>query len=765
MCNLFRDLGLILCVVAFLGPSAWAVPPNRYLPEGTGVIDGRAAVVVLPRGYDTGTTSYLDPSGLEVHLTPLDDPDEDFTYPAGSWFQPPPGRYRIWLQGGWRMTPFSALLQYSGQAAEEYIAFGLPTGEAGQVTLPASLEAAPNLDLHLLSAVSYLEEGFARWEISPRRPTTEIGSGVLLPTGKAVGLLWDRKRHAYVALSRPFEVPAEATVEVPLATPGVGADLVVEVKRRLMADKALDLEIELVLRQECAERPPDLSVLTADRVYAFWYGLVPGEAELTGGSEQDYLESRDLQLLAGKVEHLTAELKERPALDVQLELPATLRHEALGLEVRRLPTGEALDRRSLKVLTSRQRFERLPPALLEVELQTAIGAFSRQVDLSSGKDGFLLLKPELITVSGTVYHGDEGRPAMLTFSTAGRTIQARSGEDGLYEADFLEPVQTVSIALDGVDRTPYFDFFRPTLSRSKELNFHLADGDFRVSVVDADTGKGIPGAAVNLRNTFFQDRGRDEDEAPQGTSTGKNERAVFQTATANDTGVVLLPPLREGTLEIRASAKGYAEQRDPLKVQILDDGAEQTFSVRLDPVHDKVEIQLRLPTGAPAVGAELMLLDSLQAGKSLFSARADAQGLVTLPRQQPGFLLIKHPAAAFLVRTWRPEDEELELMLPSSADRPLRVWVRNESGEGVAANAELVLWVDGHRISGAVLAWLAGSSPMADSNGVWIGRNLPRTALKVLARSPRRSGAEGPDSEGVAVEYPWKDVVEVRAAD
>jgi hypothetical protein len=779
MRNLLHVSGLTLCLWFQLGSAAWSGPPSRYMPEGSGVVNGQSSVVVLPRRYDSVSDSsdYLDPAGLEVHLTNVDDPDEELAFPAGSWFQPPHGRYRVWLQGGWRMTPFSADLRYSGQAAEEYITFGLPVGEAGRVTLPAAVDADSNLDLHLLYAGSYLEEGLTRWEVSPRRPTTEMEAGVLLPAGNAVGLLWNRKSHTYVALSRPFKVRAGVTVEAPLAKPGAGADLVVQVERRLVADKAADLAVQLVLKQAGAEREPDLAVFTADKVYAFWYGLEPGPAELTGESERDFLEPRQIDLLAGKIERVAAELKARPALEVQLDLPVALRHEKLALEVRRSATGEILEHRSLEELAPplapplapQYRFERLPPAPLEVELQTGAGSFSRQVDLSSGEDGFLLLKPELITVSGTVYHGDEGHRATLTFANAARTIEARSGDDGRYEAVFLDPVQTVSIALDGVESAPYFDFFRPAIAQSKELDFHLPDGDFRVNVLDAVTGEGIPRAAVEIRNTFFQERDRDEEGAPRRTSTDKNERAVFQTATADETGMARLPPLREGTLEIQASAKGYSAMREALKVQILDAGAEQVVEVKLEPAGETVSLRLRLPNGTPAAGAELLLVDSLGAGNRLFSARSDGQGLARVPLHQPGFLLIKHPATAFLVRDWRPseEDGELEWVLSPAADRPLRVMVKNASGEGVVARADLVLWVDGRRLSGAALAWLAGSIPTADSSGVWIGRNLPRAAMNILAWNPRMpaAGAGPPDSEAMAVAYPWADVVEIRAAE
>lgn len=763
MRNLCR--GSCLALIFLLGGAVWSEPPGTYMPKGSGVVNGKASIVVLPRRFDpvSDSSDYLDPAGLEVHLVRADNPDVELAYPAASWFQPPPGRYRIWLQGGWRITPFSALMLYSGQATSGYMAVGMPVGEAGRVRLPPWVPDDSDLVLHLLYAGEYSEEGFARWELAPRRAATKVGEGVLMPEGKAVGLLWSRKSRAYVALSQPFEVKRGAVVEVPLERPGTSASLVAEVERRHTLDRAADLPVRLAVKRPGAERGPDLAVFTADKAYAVWYHLDPGTAELTGESETDVLGPSSVELAAGRIEHVAAQLKARPALDVQLDLPLSMRHEDLTLELRQVATGEVLSRRAIKARDSELRFERLPPALLEVELQTGLGAVSRQADLTSGEDGFLLLKPELITVSGTVYLGKEGHPATLTFAGAGRTRELRTGEDGRYEAVFLEPVQTVTVALEGVDGTPYFDFFRPALSRSKDLDFHLPAGVFRVSIVDDVTGKGIAGAAVDIRNSFWQERGRDEEESPGRKATDKNERAVFQSARADETGIARLPPLREGALEVRASAQGYRPQRDALKVQILDQDAEQTFEVRLEPVRDLVELRLRLPTGEPAVGAEVMLLDSLEAGQRLFSGRSDEGGIVRIPRQPAGLLLIRHPATAFLVRDWHAEEEKAEWRLPPASDRPLRVSVRSESGEGGIAAAELMLWVAGYRISGPVLGWLAGAGPMADSNGIWIGRNLPRTAVGVLARSSRLTGEEESDSAKVVVEYPWADVVEVRA--
>jgi hypothetical protein len=384
---LHASLALVLGIG--FGSMDYAGALGEPLPEAP-----RAGILVLPRGSDPEADGpgSLDSEGLEAHLASYHDPAVELSYPAGSWFEPPPGLYRIWLQGGWRMTPFSSVISFSGAGTLRSV---LPLGEAGRVRLPGDLSAVPNLELHLLHAGGYREAGFMRWEIAIRRPLSEVVEGVLMPVGKAVGALWDAKHGRYVALSRPFVVRGHETVEVPLKPPGGGALLVAELKRDGMAETAADLEARMVVKQKAGERPADLYVLTTDRVYAFWYRLRPGAADLTGVTGQDFLPPRKLDLRPGRIESVHAELKHRPNLDVQLSLPDSLWRGGLALEVRNLSTGEILDHRSLEKTAARlYRFERVQPALLEVELQTRLGSCSRQVDLSSGEDGFLLLKPE-----------------------------------------------------------------------------------------------------------------------------------------------------------------------------------------------------------------------------------------------------------------------------------------------------------------------------------------------------------------------------------
>lgn len=613
--------------------------------------------------------------------------------------------------------------------------------------MPGNID--PHLELHLLHAGRYLEGDLPQREIAPRKPVSEIGEGVLLPAGKAIGALWDRKSKRYVALSRPFRVEAHKTVEIPFEPPKNVAHLFVQVQRHTVATKAADLALELVLRQGREERPPDLLVTAADRAYGVWYGLEPGPAEVRARSGQTFLGPLPLDLLAGRIEHLTDVLQPRPALDVQLDLPETLRPDELDLVVRRVPAGEILADHILPPGAVSHRFEGLPAVRLEVDLRTRFGIITHPVDLGSGADGFLRIVPELIALRGTVLRGDEGEPAELVFNTvAGETVRARAGDDGAYEIVGFDPLLDVVILQEGKRGARYADIFSPPIAESAERDFQLEDAEDMARVVDAVTGAGIPGAAVLLQNP-----GQERKSLAGG---------YFVAGPTDEDGRTPLPFPSLKSLELRAMAEGYLPMKEP--VRFTGREAAEVFEVRLQPLGKPVELRLRLPDGTPAAGAQVSLLDLPGTEARLFTAGTNAEGVVEPPRQ-PGLLLIKHPAAGFLVREWRPGDgdEAVEWSLPSAAGRPLTVQVRDASGKG-AAGAELALWVGGRHLSGPTLQWLTGSHHLTDATGLWSGRNLPRGPVHILAWRAGTNPAEQ-DPQPTAVPFPWPDPVEVQAVE
>jgi hypothetical protein len=768
MRDLLRVSGLPLVLCASLASPAWSEPPERqkFAPDPeSGVIDGRGSVGVFPVRREGGPPEFLDPAGLEAHLKPYDDPDTELAFPAGEWAQPASGGYLYWLQGGWRMSPYAGLFFHS-DSSDVVMAPVASLVDAGRVRLPADdLNLGPDVVLELLHGGSYRTQGFLRWELLLRRSADEIGEGVLLPAGPAVGALWNRSTGRYVALSRPFTVHGRMVVAAPLAAPQGDAQLVAVIRRDKAAAEGEDPETKLALRHGGREVPPDFKVTAANKTFAYWYTLPPGRVRLRADSGRTAFESPTIELAAGAIERVDGQLAPWPALDVELDLPTGVVPEKL--EVRRLPSGDMVAEQALKPKDDDHRFEKVPPALLEVVLQTPFGAFSRQVDLSSGQDGLVRLEPDLVTLRGTVYHGDEPHPARLTFTnTARATREAEAGEDGLYEVASLSPLRGVSIELPGVKAAPYLDFFAPAIEESQELDFHLSDAEIRVRVTDATTGKGVEKASVHLRNSYVipGDPEADDEELRKDRTKG-----VFQSVTTDETGTAWLPPLRRGSIELTAVAKGYARMKEPLKVEIPDERVDQSFEVRIEPEGAAAALRLRLPNGAPAANAEVMLVKSLSEPSPLFNGRADAEGVVEPPAGAAGVLLAKHPAAAFLVREWQPQEsqEDLEWALPAPGP-PLTVLVRDSSGRSVAPQAELALWAGGRRLSGMALSWLTSRSPATDPNGTWRAANVPAGPLAILAWGiGMRQEAEAGTLDGQATEVgvPWPEVVEVRVVE
>jgi hypothetical protein len=283
------------------------------LPDpATGEIGGKRALAVAPA---QGSHELLSPWGFTAHLVGHDDPSVDLVFPCGTWFLPPPARYRVWVEGEWQISPFSLVLIHTGQPFRGTgMTAAVPVVAAGRVTVPAGLAADPHLVLRLLHAGSYLEGSFLRWELSRRKSIREVGEGLLMPVGPAIGALWDERAQRYVALSRPFEVEARKTVAVPFQPPDGLAAVVAQIQRPTLGQKAEDLKVNVYLQQSGRRLPPGLEVAMADRIYAFWYGLKPGLAELRAASAHTVLEPVPLQLAAGMVERVVGTLKPLPFL-------------------------------------------------------------------------------------------------------------------------------------------------------------------------------------------------------------------------------------------------------------------------------------------------------------------------------------------------------------------------------------------------------------------------------------------------------------------
>ena len=276
--------------------------------------DDASGFAAFPARFSTEQkpVEILDPAGFRLHMTKTSDPGDELVYPAGELIDPPLGRFRIWLQGEWTMTPFSQLVGFGTKREPGLKSLqAIPIVPAGRVTVDPEQAFASHLQLRLL----YLEEdpsGLLRHELTRRRTLAEVGDGLLMPQGRVLAAIWDSGEERYVALSRPFAVRTEETVPAPLERPKPGsAHLVVYVDRPAAAVTSSLRRLSLTVRQRDETRPPDLQVTTPWGSYNIWYDLPPGGAVLAGGNEKLVLAAERLTLADGQVGQFKGTLAKR----------------------------------------------------------------------------------------------------------------------------------------------------------------------------------------------------------------------------------------------------------------------------------------------------------------------------------------------------------------------------------------------------------------------------------------------------------------------
>lgn len=746
---------VLLCSATAQAQLSTELPVDVHDPQ----IEDRLAMAVVPTIWVAGKAQgYLPAEGFEARLVDVEHPETELAFPAGVWFFPPPGLYHVWAEGHGMVSPHPSRL--STGIADAHMVVRPDVVPGGRVAVSDAVAASGD-ELILLAATSEYRGSRPPYEMKRRRPAAEVGDGLMLPQGDAVAALWDAAAQRVVALSRPFRVIDETTVEAPLEVPRSTASLLVD----LVRDFDLELDgrdvVEPRLRRGGEDLPPAVVIATQLHTYAAWYDLPTGPAVLAAHGERTALVPEALDLAPGRIEHRKLPMGPRRDLVVDLDLPAPLDREGATLSVRPLPQGTPLATVALPPATASHRFEGLVPTLAEVELRTSVGSFERRVDLRDAAVTYLTLDPDLISLWGTVALAGDGHAASLTFGTVGnQAVEVETDEAGAYQAALLEPLRSVEVRLTDAALGPWIDFYSPAIDHDRELDFDLPDSDGRVEVVDAATGDPVPAAKVMLRNEYqvhHEESGRDED------------RAVAQRLAADADGVAQLPPLRKGRIELTAVADGYLPMSEPLHREVTDPAQDRFIRLALQPLGETVAVALRLADGTPAAGAEVLLTGSLDGRPALFSGRAGADGVVPVPRP-PGavVLLVRHPSAGGAVRAWPPAGDPggVTWTLPPAAPRPLDLEVRTPSGEEPARQAELALWLDGFRLSGGALAWLTRSRPFTGPDGLWVGHNLPPRSVSVLAwsRQLHTEAASGSlDTLAREIPYPWASPATLRA--
>ncbi|HVE72527.1 MAG TPA: carboxypeptidase-like regulatory domain-containing protein [Thermoanaerobaculia bacterium] len=631
---------------------------------------------------------------------PETDAEQELQYPCGQWFAPPVNKYRVWIEAPGRISPRQNLLVYAGtpfrQAGLPALA---PLVPAGGVGVPDTRPAAEGESIRLFATTS-------RWSpnafLFDRRLHTSV---VQMPAGDSVILgRFDRRTNDAIALSRPIAVEARRTQRIWPTAPSASDVLVI-----LRKPPTLQLRKPAPLaRLTLNGRDADVLVNATDRIVAVWYGVDAPRAEVALVSDSAHWEPRTLRLVPGKVTTIRSEVRPLPSAKVSVNAPVDAKlPEEVTLEVHR--GSEAV--RKVAANVGVHELHELPAAALRVVLRIGQWEWDEVLDLTNGEDGQLAFDLEPLSVHGTVFHGGEPAAAEITFRNGDdRWVAVKTDAEGRYETTlWWSDVQTVRVAIP--DQTPFLDPFRE-IFESGRYDFRVPRTDYRVRIVDAQTGKGIAGARVSAGNI---------------TAEGLT---VAQHVVTNEHGHARLPPLRDGELTVSVSAERYAPA-EPRKMTV--DHERHDVEIALQPLRMTATVRVVLAGGAPAADAEVWALDRTM--NPLWRGRASSEGLLELPDPPHDvLLLLRHPGAASSVRT--AKDGEWRLDPPA---QPLTL--------NVDPSAQVAVWLDGVRLAGPALSFAAWSGPSANPYGVWIGRNLPQKPLQVIAGQL--------DALVERIDYPW----------
>lgn len=764
---------LLGCCVA---TSAVAAQRPALMPDASqAVIDGRVAVGVWP----TRDGDIVGPEGFTVHLADDERLERELVFPAGHWFQPARGRYKVWIEGRtgsvedgseggrWWMAPFFNVLSYSGSPFHgRGIAAQTEVVPAGRVAVDDRVEWTESRSVRLLHLDATTERGLLTRGSMRAITSDRAHDPVLMPDGQVVGLLYDREQGGYVAVSRPVEVGGSQIAAVhPRAQRGV-SDVLVVLHRPRPVELAEDDDLALSLSPAgsdgggSAAQPPDVMISAWEWVYAIWYDVEWRTARLQATSEEVFLEPVEIVPRPGDVETYRGELRLRPHLDVRLDLPPALKPDAARVEVTQAADGLEVARQEIPLASEAvTRISGLPARELRVSLildGDPIWKTRETVDLRDGGGREVVFRPSPIVLSGRVRYGDDPVPARVRLATVNERgldtdriwAQAVADDEGQYELTLYAPgCYPLFADVPGADIPEYRVHFPPCIRADTNLDIEIPASTARVRVVDGATGGPIPGAAVTYDVTFI---GRDGEAAG-----GRSDQVV----TGED-GWAQLPPVRPGRLDVRAEKSGYLPPSEPVLGEVLADRTTEVV-VALDPVGDSVPLTLRLADGRPAAGAEVRAQVTSWNELPLWQGTADDAGRIEVPERVRGaWILVRHPKAGGWIQGWNPTaGEEEQWVLPRPAG-PTRFRTEAPDGDPVPWVSVAMRYPNGW-VAGRSLAWLTGVAvASSDRQGVWTVHGLPATELSILAGSPDimalalRGLLEG---SGTRITPPWSD--------
>ncbi len=642
------------------------------------------------------------------------------------------------LQIGNAVMPFSFSTSDGRTREEELTAVLRELVEGGIVRMPWRDQLGER-SAWVFSTTNPTQSGHANYRRVVTRNTQR--DQLLVPPGDVIVTIVNSKGEVE-AVGRPVRVRQRTTTE--LRDPAQeGAQSVFG--RFTRPTQAPAEPVEIILTHDDISRRPNVTIRGPDSTDAIWYDVQGRSAQISATSPTLWMPPETVYIGPRQVTEIHGQLRAKPSITVSVPLPEK-EIEVPPLTITISAPDDASQRSHRIDPGETIRFDQLRPGRYRAALRIGNAVeLTRSVDLTNGEPATVEFPLTPIEVSGTVFYGSDPAPARVTFEMGPeRALTVESSDDGTFSAVLWERrMYAIQLTILNKGGAPLREFMR--IEQSDTIDFHIPRTEVLVRVTDKADAP-LEGALVAPRSTW-----RDAVKGEQ------HQTFVVKT---DSSGSATLPPLREGTLEVRASAEGF-EPSDVVRIAILAETNETiTLRLRRKEERETRTVAMRLPDGRPAALAEAVAFTIAPTIHGVWSGKSSSSGELELPVELVGAtVLIRHPEAATHVILAHQLPSEITLPSPSP---PLLV--KTLRGE-TPASVYVALWVGDVKLYGELLAFAAWSNPVSQ-NGDWLARNLPKQSVRILAASSF-SSLLGPEFDALArsVPFPWLTVTTVSAID
>lgn len=616
---------------------------------------------------------------------------------------------------------------------------------SGLVTLRFGRVLADGESVRVISLVSPREGRYLRSVFA--REVRVLDQPLTMPAGGVIAIHLDRAGRA-IGVSPPVAVVAGATTEISPVSVVDGALLVAWLSRSDAHPEDLSESLHIHAVDIVGSHAPDVEVAGDDAILAVWYDLEGKHARVVIDSKRVRLAKDVADIARGFVTQMTEPLVALPSITVAVgPLPRSVKDIQMTLSVG-VMGAEGLPLIERAVQAGREyRFESLPAAVVVLDLNVDGFSVTRNVDLTSGTNVFVQIPLQPIVVSGTVYYGDRPTRASLRFEQKDAPFAIETDERGSFTATLWQAGNYfMDVVLSNFPGAPFRDLV--SIGSPGLLDIHVPANSVRVRVSDANSGAPIEHGQITIQSRW---------------ADGSGSRSGVTTVAMKGLETVL-PPLREGTSEIRVQAPGYSEA-EFVVLAVPESNLERVVEFRLSKSLAEPNLTILLGGSIPAGGAEVA---SWSGDQLIWKGTADDDGRIQIPESiARSRAIVRHPAAATTVVVFGVLTENDRLSLAPAAP-PLIVHVvqRDESVIGSVA-ARMTIWFGGVRLSGPEAAFATWSLAATAPDGSFVARGLPARPLRMLATrkfslEQIRSGSL--DGLASAVPYPWPALAKVTLA-